>query len=212
MKLKLIYISLLLILILALQSCDNKYSDIDDPIAFLKTTNFIIEEDGETFYCIEELDTINGDFLFYLVQRTNNFSTKNVCLQLKILGLSLPDMTQRKVFTAQYLEKYDDYPSDFVLLEKYNSLFENSRFKEAFTYFANSLNSEQTYRVLEFFGFLFPRSTERDGQYSIHDEKIEHLSDELLLIFIKNLNKGATSNQEKLFSKRIQQIINKKTK
>ena len=211
MKQKLIYISLILILVL--QSCYNKYSYIDDPIAYLKTAKFIEIKDGEMYYNLEKLDTINGDLLFFLVQKTNTVDTKNIAMSLKITGLSLPDSIQRKNFTTKYLDTDKHYPSDFLLIEKMNSLDKVKRFSEAITYFAKSLDADQTYRVLEAFGFLRSRYTgyESDGQYSIHNEKIEHLSSELLLIFIDNLHKGFTSFQERHFAERIQEVIDSNT-
>jgi len=209
MKQKLIYIPLLLILILALESCDNKYSYIDDPIAYLKTAGFIETNNDRNNYHPEKIDTINADLLFYLVQKTNTIDTKNICIVLKITGLSLPDSIQRKSFTTKYLKKDRNYPSDFVFIEKMNSLYKNKYYSEALTNFAKALDADQTYRVLEAFEFLRSRNTSypSDGHYSIHNEKIEHLSSELLLIFIDNLHKGFTSPQEKLFSKRIQEVI-----
>ena len=212
MKQKLIYIPLLLILILALQSCDNKYSYIDDPIAYLKTAEFIEVKDGNMQYHLEKLDTINGDLLFCLVQKTNTVGTKNIAMSLKITGLSLPDSIQRKNFTTKYLDIDKHYPSDFLLIEKLNFLYKNNRYSVAITYFAKSLDSDQTYRVLEAFGFLRSKDTGygSEGHYSIHNEKIEHLSSELLLIFIDNLHKGFTSFQEKHFAERIQDVIDDK--
>jgi len=49
-------------LLITLYSCSSKYDAIGDPVAFLKTTIFIIEEDGETYtsYTYNEYNNWTG--------------------------------------------------------------------------------------------------------------------------------------------------------
>ncbi len=185
----------------------------EQPIDYLIEVGFIELKSNKRIFHPNKLDSANAYLMLDLIEVV---SDKSATFYLKIAGLINTNSAEQQLFIQEYLSFDPNYPSDFIILEKMTADRPNNELlKKGLFTFAKALSSDQTYSVLKQYDFLRSQNGPANydnGRYVLSDEKIAHLSPQLLEVFIVNLKKGFTSSQERHFANRIQAIIDNQSK
>ncbi len=175
------------------------FKDSAEAITFLEDTGFIKHHDNNKLsYLIDSLTSRSADEVISLTKVLNSKQDMAPKFYCTVAGLQLADPAQKAKFIEAYLKK-EDYPNDFKIMENMaQQKAPKAEIKTALFTLANSLDADQTMKLLSAYGFLLMAESSYgpSSHYSIHDEELGNMPNELRLILVNNLEKGFTTGQK----------------